>query len=140
MVHVMDDHELLREHVRNRSQDAFRALDRLRVVFEQHGITASSALLSSVLLSTATIAIPSGLAATITTAASWWTAKTTGAVAGAVAIAGAGLFLLVQRGDPTGASRMAHPGTETIGPSVASGQLPGEPDAGAMSGGMAGAL
>jgi RNA polymerase sigma factor (sigma-70 family) len=134
-----------------------RALERLRAVFEKRGVTASSALLSTVLLSTATIAVPSGLAATITTAAltgtgagigataatgatvaSWLTAKTTAAVAGAVAIAGAGLFLLVQRGDPTDASRSAAPGAETIGPSVASGQLPGEPAGGDMGEGMAG--
>jgi hypothetical protein len=72
-----------------------RALERLREMFEKEGATASSALLSTVLLSTAATAVPAGLAAAVTTAAltglateisagagtaavatSWWTAKT----------------------------------------------------------------
>jgi RNA polymerase sigma factor (sigma-70 family) len=96
-----------------------RALERLRAVFEKQGVTTSSGLLSAVLLSTAATTVPAGLAATITTAAltglsagigagmgtaataaTWWTAKTIAAVAGAVAITGAGLLLYVQRTDP----------------------------------------
>jgi RNA polymerase sigma factor (sigma-70 family) len=93
-----------------------RALERLRAVFEKQGVTTSSGLLSAVLLSTAATTVPAGLAATITTtaltglsagiaagmgtaatAATWWTAKTIAAVAGAVAITAAGLLLYVQR-------------------------------------------
>jgi RNA polymerase sigma factor (sigma-70 family) len=96
-----------------------RALERLRAVFEKQGVTTSSGLLTTVLLSTAATTVPAGLAATITTtaltglsagigagmgtaatAASWWTAKTIAAVAGAAAITGAGLLLYVQRTEP----------------------------------------
>jgi hypothetical protein len=88
----------------------------LREMFEKEGVTASSALLSTVLLSTASTALPAGLAAAVTTAAltglatgisagtgtaavatSWWTAKTAALIVGAVAITGAGVLLLLDR-------------------------------------------
>lgn len=84
-----------------------RALDRLRTVFAQQGITVSSALLATLLASTTT-SPPLGLAAGVTAAAlttatqvtyitmTWLNLKTTAAMAGAAAIVGTGTYWLQQ--------------------------------------------
>lgn len=85
-----------------------RALERLRTVFTQQGISVSSALLATMLASTIT-PVPMGLAASVTAAAittatqvtfmtiTWFNLKTAAAIIGAAAIAGTGTYWLQQR-------------------------------------------
>lgn len=87
---------------------ANRALDRLRAVLCRKGVSVTSALLGSALVSGTSSAVPAGLSATITTTAlggtvlttatittmSWINAKAAAAIVGAAVIAGTGTYLL----------------------------------------------
>lgn len=86
-----------------------RALERLRAVFAQQGISISAALLATLLASTTT-SMPIGLAASVTAAAlttattqatlitmTWLNLKTAAAILGSAAIVGTGTYWLQQR-------------------------------------------
>jgi len=90
-----------------------RALDRLRMIFEQRGINVSAGALIATLTAQATLALPAGLGAAIATTVftnaaaatgagtvvGWLTLKSAATVIGIIAAAGVGLFITQRESD-----------------------------------------
>jgi len=120
-----------------------RALDRLRAIFEQRGISISAGALVAALTGQAAVNVPAGMGAAIATtvltksaaaatagggtATAWLTLKSAAVVTGVVAVTGAGLVWYQQDREPQAPVEQVAvaPATQTAGPVTTSASAPG---------------